>query len=92
MDLKTNNKALWNGKHGGPLVRINEDKEVYAFSREKDGERVVVVLNLSSEKQKTNLSIGVEGYRDIFTNQPVNIMSGADIELDPWAYFVYSSK
>jgi alpha-amylase len=39
-DLKHKNKALWNGEHGGPLVKVKtgNDENIYAFTREKEGE------------------------------------------------------
>jgi glycosidase len=57
-ELKHKNKALWNGEYGGKRVKIptGKDEEIYAFYREKDGDKVVVILNLSSQKQDFNLT------------------------------------
>ena len=92
LDLKRNNKALWNGEYGGPLIRINDHKQVYAFSREKDGEKVVVVLNLSDAGQKTILTESFEGYRNVFTDGAESYSSETELSLEPWEYRVYSSK
>ena len=59
-DLKHRNQALWNGTYGGPLVKIptGADEAVYAFSRTKNGDQVVVVINLSTDNQSITLSDG----------------------------------
>ena len=51
ISLKHNNKALWNGDSGGPMVKIktNNDNKIFAFYREKGENRVVVLLNLSKK-------------------------------------------
>ena len=43
--LKHNNEALWNGPHGGELVKLADHKKIYAFSREKNGNEVIVKAN-----------------------------------------------
>ena len=95
-DLKHLNKALWNGEHGGKVVKIatGNDENIYAFSREKDGDKVVVILNLSSARQKAILSgASFSGlYREIFSSQQKEVKEGDQIELAPWQYLVYSNK
>ncbi|MGB4838528.1 MAG: alpha-amylase family glycosyl hydrolase [Saprospiraceae bacterium] len=95
-DLKHLNKALWNGEHGGKVVKIatGNDENIYAFSREKDGDKVVVILNLSSSRQKAILSeASFSGsYREIFSSQQKEVKEGDQIELAPWQYLVYSNK
>ena len=51
ISLKKQYKALWNGDAGGPMVRIktSNDNSIFAFYREKDESRVVVILNLSNK-------------------------------------------
>ena len=83
------NKALWNGVHGGQPVRLNESEEVYAFKREKDGDKVVVVLNFSDAEQTTELSESVDGMTEIFTEEAG---AGQQISLAPYGYKVYEQK
>ena len=52
--LKKRNRALWNGEAGGLSERINSSDHVYAFKREKEGDKVVVILNLSDQPQGNN--------------------------------------
>ncbi|MGB4958606.1 MAG: alpha-amylase family glycosyl hydrolase [Saprospiraceae bacterium] len=94
--LKHSNKAIWNGVHGGPLVKIpsGNDDHIYAFSREKDGDRVIVVINLASTKQKAELKIdGLAGtYTDIFAMGKKDLRATESMQLAPWEYIVLSNK
>ncbi len=92
LDLKRNNQALWNGEYGGELQRINSSSKVYAFSREKNGDKVIVVLNLSGRPQSTKLDDSFSGMRNVFTDEPEDYSTGTSIQMDPWGYQVYSSK
>jgi len=92
VSLKKQNKALWNGDEGGPMVKINtgKDNRIFAFYREKDANRVVVFLNLS----KKNVSIKpTEGklngeYSDYFTGLRTVLPLTDSLRLEPWGYKV----
>ena len=94
--LKHRNQALWNGEHGGELVKIKtgNDENVYAFTREKNGDKVVVIINLSNEKQ----NIKMEGdhfagdYNNIFTNEKTSLSKDETMSLNAWDYLVLSNK
>ncbi|MEM9820795.1 MAG: alpha-amylase family glycosyl hydrolase [Bacteroidota bacterium] len=94
--LKKRNKALWNGSYGGAPKRIatGKDKNVYAFMREKDGDKVVVVLNLSGEEQ----DIVLEGdafagtYNNIFAKKDIQLAANMGMRLGAWDYLVLSSN
>lgn len=94
--LKHKNKALWNGEHGGELIKIptGNDENIYAFIREKEGDKVVVIINLSSKAQKAKLEgTNFAGeYSEIFTQEKTKLEAGAEMSLKPWEYFVYSNK
>ncbi|MFK7905123.1 MAG: alpha-amylase family glycosyl hydrolase [Chitinophagales bacterium] len=95
-DLKHKNKAIWNGEHGGDLVKIptGNDENVYAFIREKDGDKVVVIINLSAAKQ----SIKLEGtnyvgdYMNVFSKGAMGLTEGMAMDLASWEYIVLSNK
>lgn len=95
-DLKHQNKAIWNGDHGGSLVKIptGNDENIYAFMREKDGDKVIVIINLSSQKQKATLtSANLAGeYTDVFAKAPKTMKDVETMELMPWDYVVLSNK
>ena len=95
-DLKHRNQALWNGTRGGSLVKIptGNDENIYAFSREKDGDKVVVIINLSAQKQKAIIggdnATGV--YTNIFTEEKQELKKDDVLELSAWDYVVLSTK
>jgi glycosidase len=95
-DLKHRNQALWNGEHGGELVKIptGKDEFVYAFQREQNGDRVVVIINLSTKEQ----SVSLQGeqfagtYTDVFSGASTTLVKGERRTLAPWQYYVYSNR
>ncbi|MCB0635438.1 MAG: alpha-glucosidase C-terminal domain-containing protein [Lewinella sp.] len=92
-DLKHRNEALWNGESGGELVKIptGNDRYVYAFTREQNGDRVVVVINLSAMKQSFTLRSGnfAGNYLDVFSLTKAYLAEGMEMTLEPWDYRVY---
>jgi alpha-amylase len=95
LTLKHRNRALWNGEAGGELVKIptGRDQQVYAFYRQRDNDRVVVVLNLSGQPQAIRLGgEGYEGrYTDIFDQQPAELKTNMTLTLKPWEYRVLTN-
>ncbi len=94
LDLKHRNKALWNGPAGGKLTRLasSDDKSVFAFYREKDGQRVVVILNLSKKPKSFTLDVTpIAGdYTDLFAQKSVKLASSnQSFELKAWEYLVF---
>lgn len=93
LELKHKNEALWNGAFGGEPVRLPTDNQnVFAFKREKNGESVIVVINLSNQNQSvkvntTNLS---GEYANIFGNSTVTVSEDMETTLNPWGYVVLS--
>lgn len=95
-DLKHRNQALWNGEYGGPLVKIptGKDQQIYAFTREKNGDKVVVVINLSAAAQSFQLQgDAVAGtYTDLFAGKSTTLTNGMDMKLGAWEYAVFTNK
>ena len=91
-DLKHRNKALWNGTDGGRFKRIatNYDSCVFAFTREKESNKVLVICNLSSKQLKVNLKSELlpGNYTEIFTNQDFTFNEKTKLSLNPWQYLV----
>ncbi len=90
--MKKENVALWNGAFGGPMKRIKTSKErrVFAFSREKNGNEVIVFLNLSRRNTSIKPELDdVKGdYSDFFTNEKVTLPFKDSLNLEPWGYTV----
>jgi glycosidase len=92
LNLKKENQALWNGLDGGLSKRINESDHVYAFIREKEGDKFVGVFNLSDKPQTTQLNVPVENLMNVFAEKTETIDTSTQIALAPWEYRLYSNK
>ena len=66
-------------------------KHIYAFVREKDGNKVVAFFNLSESKKAVTVSdTKIEGiYKNLFTNEETQIPSTYQLILSPWDYQVF---
>ncbi|MDG5765921.1 alpha-amylase family glycosyl hydrolase [Balneolales bacterium ANBcel1] len=91
--LNQENHALFNGIHGGELVRVStsEDDRVFAFYRQKEGNRVFTLLNLSDEPVTFDISShAIAGsYTELFTDEQVTLTDRESWEMDSWGYRVY---
>ena len=90
--LKANNVAINAGAGGGMMIQLSEGQndEVFAFKREKDGNQVVVILNLSKDPQQFTID-GVQMSGDFinaFTGELLNIKESLELKLEPWEYLV----
>lgn len=95
--LRHINKAVWAGSSGGRLVKISNDNEdkIYSFGREKDGDKVVVILNLSKDRTTVTLRPGnafAGAYANVFGRSTLQITKEMTLTLKPWEYAVFSSK
>ncbi len=87
--LKTENPALNGGKNKAKYTRIktDDDTNVLAFVREKNGKKVVYIANFSNNPINTKIAI---------TGEFINYMTGKMMGLNekqvytilPWQYFV----
>jgi glycosidase len=97
-DLRHNNRALRCGPYGGALEKIETDRndQVYAFTREKDGDRLVVVLNLGNKPCTVTLRPGdaiISGiYLSVFEASTVQLTKDMQLNLKPWEYLVLTNK
>ncbi|GAB3971220.1 alpha-amylase family glycosyl hydrolase [Spirosoma terrae] len=95
LTLKHRNRALWNGLAGGQAEKIvtDRDDKIYAFTRQRDSDRVTVILNLSNEPQTFRLTgEGYEGvYTEIFSRQSIELHPEMSLTLKPWEYKVLTN-
>jgi cyclomaltodextrinase len=91
-DLKHQNQALWNGGYGGEMIRIFSDKQdqVISFSREKNGDRVIDIINYSGKSVTVKLNSKYQkgNYKELFTNTDYEIKGDDVVRLDPWKYLI----
>lgn len=95
--LRKENPALWSGCFGGKLQRIHTslDESVFAFAREKDGNRVVVMANLSPDIVEFDLeNADFNGKYTAFpcTSMEVDLTGDFSVTLEPWDYLIYINK
>ncbi|MFT3912199.1 MAG: alpha-amylase family glycosyl hydrolase [Ferruginibacter sp.] len=90
--LKHKNQALWNGAAGGEMIRIFNDKpeQVISFSREKNGDKVIPVINFSDKPVivKLNSKYQLGKYSDLFTGAIYELNGNDQISLQPWGSIV----
>jgi len=94
--LKKKNRALWNGKWGGEMIRIKHDQpdQVLSFYRESEGDKIISVINLSDQDLDVNLDTTAfnGSYREVFSNERLTIHQEIALHLDPWGYKVLSNR
>lgn len=99
LTLKHENKALWNGQFGGKLERINKvhnTENIFAFSRERDGNEVVVISNLSDTIQSFIPDQDFRGRTYTNFNNPEKKVTFGDepepMRFGPWSYMILTSN
>ncbi len=92
--LKKKHPALWSANYGGNYQRISttNNTHVFAFSRKKDKDEVVVVTNLSAEAQAFTIDTTYQqAYTDLLTNSSI-AFSSEEFSLAPWSYHILQKK
>jgi alpha-amylase len=101
MDLESFYKTLLNLRKSNAALAADaaykkiastSDTSIFAYQREKDGHKVLVVLNLSKQPQKFTFN------DESINGNPVNVFSAAkdkinskqEFNLGPWGYLVYA--
>ncbi|MGQ7829708.1 alpha-amylase family glycosyl hydrolase [Altererythrobacter sp. Z27] len=91
--LKTEEKALWNGKFGAAMVEVpnSASANVYSFVRGGKGERVFAVFNLSREPQDVAFSLErhTGNYIDALSGEGASFGAGDGLKLGPWGYRIF---
>ncbi|WP_294202444.1 alpha-amylase family glycosyl hydrolase [uncultured Chryseobacterium sp.] len=92
--LKHNNQALWNGKWGGEMERVTNDKmnKILSFYREKNGDAVLTVINFSDQDAEVKLDSKYlrNSYRELFSGSPFIISQDkTPLKLKAWDYMVF---
>lgn len=97
IQFKKDNPALWNGTYGAEPVYVpttDANDEVYAYVREKDGNKVFVILNLSNKAITTSLTGDAYAgtYTELFSGKEKTFGTDEALTMKPWEYQVYSFK
>lgn len=96
LQLKKDNPALWNGAFGAKATRINtthNTENIYAFSRQKEDNEVIVILNLSDTVQPfiIDKSYHDKKYNSIGSDSTITF-NEEEITLDSWSYKILTQN
>lgn len=86
-ELKNNNKALNGGKNAASYNKINssDNKNILIFSREKEGNKLTYMANLSNKE--VTFTAEKEGESvDFFTNEKLAFSKEKPLTFKPWQY------
>ena len=90
------NPALANGQWGGRMSQVLTDqpKQVFAWTREMDGNRVVGIFNLSAAPVTATLSDAHAAgqYRAFRSGETVTLTAGQTLTLAPWEYRLMAGR
>jgi len=89
--VKKAHPALWAGEHGGKVVQIpiENNTKVFAYSRTKGDDKVLVLLNFSDTNQSFVVQNESGIYQELFTEHQVQFTREETLELRPWGYQVF---
>lgn len=90
--LKAENLALNGGKSKANYTRIktDDDANILAFVREKNGKKVVYIANFSSKPINSKVTITGE-FTNYMTGKPMSLKDNEVITLQPFQYFILNN-
>ena len=92
LKLRSSSQAL---SANAPFIRINTtdmDDKIYAFARQKHGQKVVVILNLTNNQQSFMLDNELLSgdATELFSGNKETIQGPKQFSLPAWGYLVYT--
>ncbi len=93
LNLRRSNVALAADASYKKIITAN-DVAIFAFLREKQGQKVSVILNLSGQPQSFTIKDkSIYGnVLNVFSKKKENLTSSHVYEVEPWGYIVYDYK
>lgn len=91
--LKNNNKALHGGKNAAAYQRLatSEDAKVLAFRREKEGDTLLFIANLTDKPVR--FTVEAKGvFKDYETGEEHAVNPGTGFDFQPWEYLILTSE
>ncbi len=93
--FKSANAALHNGKWGGRMVKVENDapQQLFSWVREKDGNKVVGLFNLSDEPLDAKLTSALADgdYAEYGSGSRVRVGGNHAVTLGPWEYMILTN-
>ena len=94
--LKTDERALHNGRWGAPMVDVpnSAGEQVFAFVRGEGADRVFAVFNLSSSAQEVTFDLARHHgeYTDAMSGEASSFDADTGLSLAPWGYRIYTAN
>ncbi|TRO65200.1 alpha-amylase family glycosyl hydrolase [Christiangramia sabulilitoris] len=92
-ELKNNNPALHGAKEAASYtdVETSDEEKVLAFRREKDGEVLYYVANMSSKPVTFTADFQGE-FMDYMSDSAISINQGQEMQFEPWEYKILINK
>jgi len=94
--LKKTNPALQNGNSGTTFSKIRNDQEkaVYSFMREKDNNKILVILNLSANACTVRFPDGIPSadWVSVFSKDKPQTGTDQSMKMKAWEYRVYRTR
>ena len=73
------------------MTKLIDHPQVYVFEREKNGDTVSCIFNLSDKRQSITLPKAISA-KDIMSGQQINWKTETALGLEPWQYYILSSQ
>ena len=94
LELKKNNRALWNGRWGAEMIQVSNSapSSVFSFVRAHPDAKVFAVFNFSAEKQNVSFieTVYQGEYRDFTSGEQVSLKADLSLELQAWSYRLFT--
>lgn len=93
LNQKKHNKSLYNGINGGDLkfIDTSSPENVLAFEREKDGDKILAIFNLSNKAIDFTATFNSDKMTDLFGNEGVEKISQPTVTLAPWEFIILTN-
>ena len=89
--FRHNNAVLAAGDNVAPIVYVEGAPEtVLAYTREKDGNKVLCIFNFSAEAAELAITEAAAGEYGCVCGETKNFAAGDVVELEPWGFMLLS--
>lgn len=91
--LKNTNTALNGAKNAADYIRIktSDDKNILAFSRQKDNQEVIYIANMTDQEQ--NFKVEKSGdYKNVISGEDMTLNKDENLSFQAWEYVVLTKK
>lgn len=90
--LLKENTALWHGKHGATMLRVNNSnpEQIFSFVRQNQQDKVLAVFNFTDKLQTVSFdgSLHQGEYLNYDTGERLILSDNSTLILPPWGYSI----